>query len=72
MYSDESLRLANRFELPHSPLSHPGGLMRLFYPIVTILRGVMVNIWHQFPVSNTITPQFVRHNLPGHATITSQ
>ncbi len=72
MGTEKSLGLSDRFELSHPSLSHPGRLipdkagqaLRLLSPIIFILFRNVDRLWNQFPVSNTITAQFVSHNLP--------
>jgi hypothetical protein len=60
MTTQKSLSLLDRFELPHTSLSHPGRFMRLFRPIVRVSSIVMHDIRHQFPVGYTIASQLVR------------
>ena len=69
MSTKEPLSLLDRFEPPHTPLSHPGRLMGLLSSIILILFSTMNHIWHQLPMSNAIATQFVRHDLPGLATV---
>lgn len=71
MSTKESLRLPDRFEPSHPSLPHPGRLMRLLYPIISILAVVMSNVWHQFPMSNSIATQFVGDDLPWLCTMAS-
>ncbi len=70
MSSEKFLSLPDLFELSHPSLSNSGSLMGLLCPIISILACVMDNIWHQFPMSNAITTQFVSHDLPGLALVT--
>jgi len=72
MGSHKCLGLPYRFEPPHYPLPHSGWLMRLLNPIIRILRGVMNCLRNNFPAGNTIATQFVGHDLPGFATVTTQ
>jgi len=46
--------------------------MRLFCPIVGILRIIVDNIQHQFMVSNTITSQLICHYLPRFAILVNR
>jgi hypothetical protein len=74
MGGNKLLSLPHRFETPgcrttHPALSNPGRLMRPLRPIVGILRIIVDNTWHQLPVSNTITSQLIRHDLPGLAAV---
>ena len=80
MSTKEPLSLLDRFESPHTPLSHPGRLipdkagqaLGLLSSIILILFSTMNHIWHQLPMSNAIATQFVRHDLPGLAAMRSQ
>jgi hypothetical protein len=72
MRSNESLSLPDRFELPHSSLSLPGRFMRLLCPIVLILLSTVDRFRYEFTMCDTITTQFVRHDLPVLTTMTSQ
>jgi hypothetical protein len=69
MRGHESLSLPSRFEPPHHSLPHSRRLVRLLSPVVGILRIIVDNIWHQLPVSYTITSQLIRHDLPGLAAV---
>ena len=53
----------------HPPLSHPGRFMGLLGPIVGILRSIVDYVRHQLSMGNTITAQFIRHDLPGFVTM---
>jgi hypothetical protein len=72
MSAQESLSLPHRFKLPHHPLSHPGRLMRLLRPIVRVTISNMDRFKKQRLMSNTITSQFVSHNIAGFASTTAQ
>jgi hypothetical protein len=63
MSPQKPLSLLDRFEPPHPSLTNPGRLMGLLGPIVGILRGIVNYVRHQLPMSNSITSQFVSHNL---------
>ena len=70
MSSQESLSLACRLEPPHAPFSYPGCLMRLLCTIIGVLIGDMDRFGYHFPVSYTVTSQFIRHDLSGFALVT--
>jgi hypothetical protein len=77
MSAQKPLSLLDRFEpsecrTTHPSLTYPVRFMRLLGPIVDILRSVMKNIKHQVSMSNTITSQFVCHDLSGLAAMTAQ
>ena len=72
MSTQKSLSLSDRLEPSHHPLSNPGRLMGLLCPIILILFSAMNNIRHQLSMRNTITTQFIGHNLPRFTTIASQ
>jgi hypothetical protein len=65
MSTQKSLSLLDRFEPSHTSLSHPGHFMRLLSPIVRILRRIVDDLWNQFPMCDTITAQFIGHDLSG-------
>ena len=64
MYTQEPLSLPGRFELTHPTLSHPGRLVGLLSPIILILLSTVDCLGDQLTVSNTITAQLIRHDLP--------
>jgi hypothetical protein len=64
MSTQKSLGLPRRLEPPHTPLPHPGRLVRLFGSIIRILISHMNGFWNNLPVSYWIATQFVRDNLP--------
>lgn len=72
MSTQDTLRLLGRLELAHPSLSHPGRLMRLFSPIIRILRSVVNDIWHQFAMGKAIAAQLIGYYLPGFFTIAPQ
>ena len=72
MGAQKSLSLLHRLESPHPPFPHPGHLMRLLCPIIGVPRIIVDNVWHQLPVSNAITAQFVGYDFPGLAAMTAQ
>ena len=72
MGTQKSLSLPDRLELPHPSLSHPGHLMRLLCSIILILFSAVDGLWNQLSMSNTITAQFVGHDLPRLATMIAQ
>ena len=49
--------------------SHPGCLVRLLGPIIFILLSTVDRLGYEFPVSNPITAQLVRHDFSGFATM---
>ena len=70
MGSNESLRLPYRLEpsecrITHPSLTNPGRFMGLLCSIVRIPVIYIDRIRNQFPVSNAITAQLIRHDLPG-------
>ena len=71
MGAHKSLRLPYRFESPHPPLPEPGRLMRLFGPVILILIGAVYRLGDEFTVSDPITSQFIRYDLPGFSTMRS-
>jgi len=72
MSSYESLSLPDRFESPHPSLSHPGRLMRLLGPIISILICHMECFGYDLSMSHTIASQFIRHDLPRRTTMAFQ
>jgi hypothetical protein len=46
--------------------------VRLLYPIVRVLIGYMDGFRHHLLVRDPVTPQFVRHDLPGLTTVCFQ
>ena len=72
MRTQETLSLRYGFELPHTPLAHPGALMRLLRSIVGILRRIVNSFGNQFPVGDAIASQFVGNNLPGCTAMASE
>ncbi len=71
MNSHKSLRLPGRLESPHTPLPHPSRLMGLLSPIILILLSAVNSLRYQLPVSDSIAPQFISHDLPGFAAMAS-
>ena len=45
--------------------------MRLLCPIIFILLRTLDRVRNQFPVSDTVTSQFISHDFPGLAAIVS-
>ena len=72
MCIDESLCLPHRLETPHSSLPYPGRLVRLFGPVVLILLSAVDHFRNQLTMSNTVTTELVRHDLPGLTAMISQ
>ena len=70
--TQKTLRLLDRFELTHAPLSHSRRLVRQLGSIVRILRSIVNRLWNQFSMSNTITPQLIGHYFPRFAFMNSQ
>ena len=68
----KSLRLLHRLEPPHTPLSHPRRFVRLLSPVILILLSTVDRSRNQLPMSNTVTSQFVGHDLPGFTAMVSQ
>jgi hypothetical protein len=64
MSTQKSLRLLQRLEPPHPSLPHPGRLMGLLGPVILILLGTVDRLRKQFPVSDSIAPQLISHDLP--------
>ena len=62
MDADESLRLKDGLEPPHSSLPDPGPLMRQLGPIVRVPTGIVRSAGQQLTVGHCITSQFVRHD----------
>jgi hypothetical protein len=71
MDTQKSLSLLNRFEFTHPSLPHPSHFMRLLSPIILILFSAVYRLGNQLPMSNAITPQLVRHDLPGFSSMAS-
>ena len=71
MGTHKSLGLLDRFELPHTSFPNPGRLVRLFCPIVRILRRIMDDLRNQLSMSNAIASQLIRHDLSGFTTMDS-
>ena len=46
--------------------------MRLLCPIIFILLRTLDRVRNQFPVSDTVTSQFISHDFPGLAAMASQ
>jgi len=46
--------------------------MRLFSPIILILRSTVNRLGDELTVSNSIAAQFIGHNLPWFAAMVSQ
>ena len=63
--TQEPLRLTARLESPHPSFPHSRGLVRLLSPIVRVLISYMDGFRYQLPMRDPVTPQLVRHNLPG-------
>ena len=72
MCTQESLCLPGRLELPHPSLPYSGRLMGLLCPIILILLHTVDRVRNQFPVSDTVTSQFISHDFPGLAAMASQ
>ena len=72
MYTQKFLRLTCRLETPHTPFSDAGWLMREFRSIVGVLFRAVFHLWDYLPVRNTITAQFVRHDLSRFPTMATQ
>ena len=60
----KSLRLHARFETTHTTFSNSSRLMGKLSAIIRILRGIMKRFRDQFPVSDAIASQLIRHNPP--------
>jgi hypothetical protein len=72
MGGHESLGLTHRLEPPHSPLSHPGRLVRLLGPVVLILLCTVDRFRDKLPMSDPITSQFISYYLSGFSSMGSQ
>jgi hypothetical protein len=72
MRGHKSPSLLGRLEPPHTPFPHPGRLMGLLCPVILILFSTVDRLGYQFTMSNTITPQFICHDLSGFAVMASQ
>ena len=72
MRVQKPLSLPNRLELSHPSFSNPGRLMGLLCSIIAVLFSTVDCARNQFPVSNTITPQLIRHDLSRLAAMASQ
>ena len=72
MSTKEPLSLLDRFEPPHTPLSHPGRLMGLLSSIILILFCTVDRLWDKFAMSNTIAAQLVCHDFSGLIAVTPQ
>jgi len=65
MSTHKSLRLLYRLEPPHPSLPHPSRSVQLLCSIILILLSTVDRLGHQLPMSNTIAPQLVGHDLSG-------
>ena len=65
MRGHESLGLTYRLESSHSSLTDPCRLMRLLSPIIGVLRCIVNDFRHHFPMRDSIAPQLVGDYLPG-------
>jgi len=72
MGSNESLSLPYRLESSHTSLFDPGHLKALLDAIVLILLRAVDRVRNQFPVRDSITAQFISHDLPGFTAVTAQ
>ena len=72
MSSHKSLSLPHRLESPHPSLPYSSHLMGLLCPIILILLRAVDRVRNQFPVSDTVTSQFISHDLPGFTAMASQ
>jgi len=71
MRTKKSSSLFHGLEPPHTSFSHPSRLMRLLCPIILILLRTVDRVRNQFPVSDTVSSQFISHDFPGFAAIVS-
>jgi hypothetical protein len=65
MRSQESLSLPDQLEISHSSLPSPSRFMRLLCSVILILLSTVGRLWCQLMMSDAITAQLVRHDLPG-------
>lgn len=72
MDCNKSLSLPNRLELPHTSLSDSSRLVRLLCSVIGVPVSDMDGFRNQLSMRDTITSQFVRHDLPWFVTMTTQ
>ncbi len=71
MRTEAPSSLFHCLEPPHTSFSQPSRLTRLLYSIILILLRTVDRVRNQFPVSDTVTSQFISHDFPGFAAIVS-
>jgi len=72
MRVQKPLSLPHRLESPHPSLPYSGRLVGLLCSIIAVLFSTVDCARNQFPVSNIITPQLIRHDLSRLAAMASQ